>query len=84
DERPGRSVADAAADVLAVVDAVGVERFVTIGTSGGGPHALALAALAGDRATSVVTLAGIAPFDRSPDWFSGMADPGGLRAALSG
>ena len=84
DERPGRSVADAAADVLAVVDAVGVERFVTIGASGGGPHALALAALAGDRATSVVTLAGIAPFDRSPDWFSGMADPGGLRAALSG
>lgn len=84
DARPGRSVADAASDVLAVLDRLGIDRFVTAGASGGGPHALALAALAGDRATAVVTLAGIAPFDHSPDWFSGMVDPGGPRAALSG
>lgn len=84
DALPGRSIADAAADVLAVADALGVERFVTAGASGGGPPALALAALAGDRAAAVVTLAGIAPFDRSPDWFSGMVSPGGLRAALAG
>ncbi|WP_431220853.1 alpha/beta fold hydrolase [Leifsonia xyli] len=84
DVRPGRTVADAAADVLAVLDALAVDRFVTVGASGGGPHALALAALAGERATAVVTIAGIAPFDRTPDWFSGMAAPGGLQAALSG
>jgi len=84
DALPGRSVADAAADVLAVANALDVERFVTAGASGGGPHALALAALAGDRATAAVTLAGLAPFDRSPDWFSGMASPGALRAALAG
>lgn len=84
DPLPGRSIADAAADVLAVADALGVGRFVTVGASGGGPHALALAALAGDRATAVVTLAGLAPFDHSPDWFSGMASPGALRAALAG
>ena len=84
DARPGRSVADAAADVLAVLDALDVDRFATAGASGGGPHALALAALAGDRATAVVTLAGLAPFDGSPDWFSGMAAPGGLQAALAG
>ncbi|MGO4299741.1 alpha/beta fold hydrolase [Leifsonia sp. RAF41] len=84
DTLPGRSVADAAGDVLAVLDALGVDRFSTMGASGGGPHALALAALAGERATAVVTLAGIAPFDNSPDWFSGMAAPGGLRAALAG
>lgn len=84
DALPGRSVADAAGDVLAVLDALDVGSFVTVGASGGGPHALALAASAGDRATAAVTLAGLAPFDRSPDWFSGMVSPGGLRAALSG
>ena len=84
DALPGRSVADAAADVLAVLDELGVERVVTAGASGGGPHALALAALAPDRVAAVVTLAGIAPFDGSPDWFSGMAAPGGLQAALAG
>ncbi|NUU07548.1 alpha/beta hydrolase [Leifsonia sp. C5G2] len=84
DALPGRSVADAAADVLAIADALGVDRFVTVGASGGGPHALALAALAGERATAAVTLAGLAPFDHSPDWFSGMASPDALRAALAG
>ncbi|MGO4536108.1 alpha/beta fold hydrolase [Leifsonia sp. 2MCAF36] len=82
--RPERSVADAATDVLAVLDALGVGGFLTAGASGGGPHALALAALAADRAAAVVTFAGLAPFDRSPDWFSGMADPGGLQSALAG
>ena len=84
DPRPGRSVSDAADDVLSLLDALGVDRFATAGASGGGPHALALAALAGGRATSVVTLAGLAPFDGSPDWFSGMVAPGALRAALAG
>lgn len=82
--RRGRSIADAALDVLAVADLLGVERFVTVGASGGGPHALALGALDPARVTAIVTLAGLSPFDRSPDWFSGMASPGALRAALSG
>jgi pimeloyl-ACP methyl ester carboxylesterase len=34
---PGRSVADAAADTGAVLDAFGLDRFVTLGWSGGGP-----------------------------------------------
>ena len=42
---PGRSVADAASDVAAIMDALGAERFATYGWSGGGPHALACAAL---------------------------------------
>src|SRR4051794_18740211 len=45
----GRSVADVAGDVAAILDAFGLDRFVTIGWSGGGPHALACAALLGDR-----------------------------------
>lgn len=84
DVRPGRSVADAALDILAVADLLGVERFVTVGASGGGPHALALGALDPARVAAIVTLAGLSPFDGSPDWFSGMASPDALRAALSG
>src|SRR5205814_1021606 len=36
---PGRTVADAAVDVGAILDELGVERFATYGLSGGGPHA---------------------------------------------
>ncbi len=84
DPLPGRSVADAAADVIAVLDTLGIDRFATMGASGGGPHALACAALAPQRATAVVTFAGIAPYWGDVDWFAGMADPGGLRSALAG
>src|SRR4051794_40818955 len=42
--QPGRTVAGAAEDVAAVLDALGVGRFATFGVSGGGPHALACAA----------------------------------------
>jgi pimeloyl-ACP methyl ester carboxylesterase len=45
ERHPGRSVADCAADAAAVADSLGVERFYTLGGSGGGPHALACAAL---------------------------------------
>ncbi|MFJ3488708.1 alpha/beta fold hydrolase [Leifsonia aquatica] len=80
----GRSVADAAADVVAVLDQVGVDQVIVAGASGGGPHALALAAIAPDRVRAAVVLAGIAPYTGSPDWFTGMADPSGLGAALGG
>ncbi len=84
DASAGRSVAVAAADVLAVLDELGIDRFATMGASGGGPHALACAALAPQRATAAVTFAGIAPYWGEVDWFAGMADPGGLRSALAG
>ncbi len=60
---PGRSVADAAGDVAAVADALGAGSFVTWGVSGGGPHALACAALLPDRVRACAVLAGVAPFD---------------------
>jgi pimeloyl-ACP methyl ester carboxylesterase len=86
----GRTVADAARDVLAVLDHLGVGRFGTLGASGGGPHALALAALAGDRVFGVATFASVAPYRAhperpdDPDWFAGMGDPRALRAATEG
>jgi pimeloyl-ACP methyl ester carboxylesterase len=71
--QPGRSVADAAGDIAAVLDAVGGERFVTAGWSGGGPHALACAALLPDRCAAAASLAGVAPYPADGlDWLAGM------------
>ena len=73
DRQPGRSVADCARDVAAIADALDIERFYTTGNSGGGPHALACAALLPDRVHSAATTAGVAPFDAEGlDWLAGM------------
>jgi len=75
DRHRGRAVADAAGDVAAILDALGVERFATWGASGGGPHALACAALLGERCAVAVTVAGVAPFSAEGlDWSAGMGE----------
>jgi pimeloyl-ACP methyl ester carboxylesterase len=61
--QPGRAVADCAADAAAVLDRLGAQRCYTLGASGGGPHALACAALLPDRVLACATVAGVAPFD---------------------
>jgi pimeloyl-ACP methyl ester carboxylesterase len=60
--RPGRTVASAAADTALVLDHLGAGPFVTMGHSGGGPHALACAALLPDRCFAAASVAGIAPW----------------------
>ena len=73
--RPGRSVADCAPDVAAIADRLGVERLHAVGWSGGGPHALACAALLPELVRSAATLAGVAPWDVDGlDWLDGMAE----------
>lgn len=73
--QPGRTVAAAAADVAAVLDDLGADRFLTLGWSGGGPHALACAALLPDRCLAAATVAGVAPYDaEGVDWLDGMAE----------
>lgn len=81
---PGRSIGSAAGDVAQIVDALGVDRFAAVGASGGGPHALACAALLPDRVVGVVTLAGPVPYTSDLDWYAGMVAPGGPRAAAEG
>lgn len=67
--REGRSVADEAAITAALADRLGFERFYVAGTSGGGPPALAAAALVGDRVRACAVLAGIAPrVEGGPAW----------------
>jgi pimeloyl-ACP methyl ester carboxylesterase len=73
DRDRGRRVADCARDVAAIADGLGFARFYTVGTSGGGPHALACAALLGDRVIAAASVAGVAPHDASGlDWLEGM------------
>jgi pimeloyl-ACP methyl ester carboxylesterase len=83
----GRRVASAAADVAAIADALGIGRFAVLGHSGGGPHALACAALLPERVIAAVSVSGPAPFDADGlDWFAGWS-PGIAaenRAAASG
>ncbi len=71
--QPGRRVADVAGDVAAILDALGADTFLTAGWSGGGPHALACAALLPGRCLAAATLAGVAPRDAAGlDWLAGM------------
>jgi pimeloyl-ACP methyl ester carboxylesterase len=71
---PGRRVCAAAADLGAVLDALGAAEFVTVGWSGGGPHALACAALLPGRCLAAATMAGAAPCQAEGlDWWHGMA-----------
>ncbi|GAA2139989.1 alpha/beta hydrolase [Kitasatospora kazusensis] len=70
---PGRRVSAAAADVTTIADALGLDHFAVLGRSGGGPHALACAALLPDRVVRVATLVSPAPRDADDlDWYSGM------------
>jgi pimeloyl-ACP methyl ester carboxylesterase len=72
--RPGRTVVDVAQDTAAVLDDLGAATFVTLGWSGGGPHALACAAALPGRCLAAGSIAGVAPFTADGlDWLGGMA-----------
>jgi pimeloyl-ACP methyl ester carboxylesterase len=71
--QPGRTMADCAGDVRAICAALGIERLVTWGLSGGGPHVLACAALLPDLVVAAASLCSPAPYDaRGLDWLAGM------------
>lgn len=70
---PGRSVADAAGDVAAILAELRAPAFMTVGWSGGGPHALACAGLLRGRCLAAASVAGVAPAGASGlDWLAGM------------
>ena len=71
--RAGRSVADVVDDATTVLDHLSVRQAVTIGWSGGGPHALACAALLPSRIQAAATIAGVAPYPADGiDYLAGM------------
>jgi pimeloyl-ACP methyl ester carboxylesterase len=75
DRHAGRVVADCAGGVAAIADSLGIDRFAVVGGSGGGPHALAVAALLGERVLRARCVVGIAPYGAEGlDFLAGM-DP---------
>jgi pimeloyl-ACP methyl ester carboxylesterase len=75
DRHPSRRVAHGANDVAAIADALDLEQYSVVGRSGGGPHALACAALNPDRVASAAAVVTVAPPDAEGlDWLVGMAD----------
>lgn len=72
---PGRTVADVAGDVAALLDHLDVATCATMGASGGGPHSLATAALLPERVRGVLCVAGVAPFGAAGlDFLAGMGE----------
>jgi pimeloyl-ACP methyl ester carboxylesterase len=63
DFKPGRAILDWPADVLALADALLLERIAVIGVSGGGPYAAACAWKIPQRLTRVGIISGVAPPD---------------------
>jgi pimeloyl-ACP methyl ester carboxylesterase len=75
DRKESRLVADVVPDVEAIADSLGIDQFAVLGRSGGGPHALACAALLPHRVTRAGVLVALAPWTADGlDWFAGMAD----------
>ena len=68
-------MASGAQDVRAIAEALGHDRLAIWGISGGGPYALACAALLPDMAVAVATVASLAPYGiEGFDYFAGMGE----------
>lgn len=80
----GRSVTEGAADTALLLRQHDLHDVHVAGYSGGGPHALALAAAEPTRIRAVVVAGCPAPYSGGDEWFAGMVDPGALRAAVEG
>ena len=61
--KKGRGIADVADDLAAVVEAHGIGRIPAMGTSGGGPHVLALAARHPDLVSAATVVVGGTPLE---------------------
>jgi pimeloyl-ACP methyl ester carboxylesterase len=73
--KPGRAVVDVVADITALADELELRQFATWGLSGGGPHALACAALCDERLVAAASLAGVGPWNAEGlDWLAGMGE----------
>nr|WP_245577538.1 alpha/beta hydrolase [Actinoplanes globisporus] len=75
DRDAGRTVASCAADIATIADEMRLDKFAVVGRSGGGPHAMAAAALLPHRVTRAAVLVSLAPYDADDiEWYAGMND----------
>jgi pimeloyl-ACP methyl ester carboxylesterase len=85
--KPGRVVADVAADIEDVANALGIDRFATFGGSGGCPHSFACGALLGGRCIASAAIASPTPYGVDGiDWLGDMGEQNivEFNAALAG
>ena len=73
DRKAGRTISSVPEDVEDVLDHLDIHEFLSIGWSGGGPHALACGALLPNRCKAVSSLAGVGPYgEPDHDFLEGM------------
>jgi len=85
--QPGRRVVDVVPDTVAVMDQLGVREAHAAGWSGGGAHALAVAAKLPERIRGAATIAGAAPYPAEGlDFTAGMGKENveGFELAMQG
>lgn len=70
--QPNRRFVDWPRDVSELADQLGIDRFVVVGASGGGPYSAVCARALPDRVTSAVLLAGAGPI-RAPNAMDGVS-----------
>lgn len=71
---PGRAVVDVVADVDDVVAELGIQRYVSIGASGGCPHSFACGARS-ERCVAAAAIASPTPYPADGlDWLDGMGE----------
>jgi pimeloyl-ACP methyl ester carboxylesterase len=79
----GRDVASVVDDARMALDSLGRREYVVVGWSGGGPHALACAALDAPRCLAAWSLAGVVPTNLDFDWTEGMGEENVQEFALA-
>lgn len=72
DPLPGRAMGDWPADVAALADHLGLDRFAVLGVSGGGPYAAACARALADRLDGVSLVSPLGPL-QDPALLAGMS-----------
>jgi pimeloyl-ACP methyl ester carboxylesterase len=72
--KPGRSVVDVVADIEDVLDALEIERYASLGGSGGCPHSFACGARS-ERCLAAAAIAAPTPYPAEGlDWVAGMGE----------